>query len=94
MKNLLEDSNTKFDVVLTVFFVGHEAGYYLAERFNASLVLYFTGQVSNPLIDHAMGMPHNLALLPFPMLAYPTEMTFWQRTVNFVVTNLFQHIVR
>ena len=94
MKKLVEDPTTKFDVVLAVYFVGHEAGYYLADRFNASLALYFTGQVAMPTIDHAMGMPHNLALLPFPMLGYPLEMTFWQRTVNFVVTNLFQHLVR
>jgi hypothetical protein len=35
---------TQYDVVLTINFVGHEASYYLAERFDARLALYFTGQ--------------------------------------------------
>jgi hypothetical protein len=32
MKKLLDDPNTKFDVVMTVVFIAHEAGYYLAHR--------------------------------------------------------------
>ena len=94
MKNLLNDPSTKFDVVIAVYFLGHEASYYLADRFKASLVLYFTGQVSIPTISHAMGMPHNPALLPFPLLGYPLQMNIWQRTVNFVVMNIFQHFAR
>ena len=91
IKKLVEDPNTKFDVVLAVYFVGHEAGYNLADRYNASLTLYFTGQVAMPTIDHAMVMRHS-NFLPFPMLGYPIKLTFWQRTLNFV--NMLQHIVR
>ena len=94
MKKLLENPKTKFDVVIVVYFVGHEVGYYLADRFNASLALYFTGQMSMPTIDHAMGMPHNLALMPFPVLSYPVQMSFWQRVANFLVTNIFEHVLR
>ena len=99
MKKLLDDRNTKFDVVIAVYFLGHEVGYYLADRFNASLALYFTGQFSIPIIDHAMGMPHNPALLPFvqlffPSLPFPMEMNFWQRITNSIVTNIFEHILR
>eukprot|EP00092_Neocalanus_flemingeri_P013186 GFUD01014211.1.p1 GENE.GFUD01014211.1~~GFUD01014211.1.p1 ORF type:complete len:520 (-),score=100.48 GFUD01014211.1:177-1736(-) len=94
MKKLLDDRSTKFDVVIAVYFLGHEVGYYLADRFNASLALYFTGQASFPTISHAMGMPHNLALHPFGALAFPLEMNFWQRTANFLVTNFFEHVLR
>lgn len=88
IKKLLSDPNTKFDVVITVFFSAHEAGYYLAHRFQAQLVIYCTGQVSVPMINHAMGMPHNPALLPLALFGYEAyKMTFWQRTINTVVTN-------
>ena len=45
MQALLNDPTTKFDVAMVIPFFGDEAGYYIAQRFNASLVLYFTGQV-------------------------------------------------
>ena len=32
MKKLISDPDTKFDVVITLFFTAHEAGYYLAHR--------------------------------------------------------------
>ena len=91
IKKLLSDPNTKFDVVMTVFFSAHEAGYYLAHRFQAQLVLYCTGQVSIPMINHAMGMPHNPALLPLGLFDYEAfKMTFWQRTLNTMATNLIE----
>ena len=37
MKKLLSDPDTKFDVVITAFFAVHEAGYYLAHRFQVGL---------------------------------------------------------
>ena len=64
-----------------------ETGYYLAHRMDAALGLYFTGMVSFVTIDYAMGQPHNSAYLPMPVLPYGTEMTFFQRTVNFLATN-------
>ena len=91
MKRMLDDPKTKFDVVITVYIVGHEAGYYLAERFHASLVLYFTAQLSIPTIDHAMGMPHHPALLPFGPTHFPLKMNFWQRTVNFLALTYAEH---
>ena len=91
IKKLLSDPNTKFDVVMTVFFSAHEAGYYLAHRFQAQLVLYCTGQVSLPMIDHAMGMPHHPGLLPLGLFDYePYKMNFWQRTVNTIATNMLE----
>ena len=91
IKNLLSDPSTKFDVVITLFFAAHEAGYYLAHKFQAQLVLYCTGQVSIPMIDHAMGMPHHTGLLPLALFDYDTyKMNLWQRTVNTIATNIME----
>ena len=91
MKKLLSDPDTKFDVVMTLFFTAHEAGYYLAHRFQAQLVFFSTGQVAIPMIDHAMGMPHHPGLLPLPLFDYkPFKMTFWQRVLNTIATNAME----
>jgi hypothetical protein len=45
MQALFNDPTTKFDAVIVVPFFGNEAGYYVAHRFKAPLILYFTGQV-------------------------------------------------
>ena len=91
---MLDNPTTKFDVVIAVYIVGHEAGYYLAERFHASLVLYFTAQLSIPTIDHAMGMPHHPALQQFSPTHLPPKMNFYQRTVNFLALNYAEHRFR
>ena len=49
----------KFDVVMCISFMLGETGYYLAHKLDASIVLYFTGQVSAVTLDYAMGQPHN-----------------------------------
>ena len=91
MKKIISDPNTKFDVVMTLFFTAHEAGYYLAHRFQAQLVFFSTGQVAIPMIDHAMGMPHHPALLPLPLFDYkPYNMNFWQRVLNTLGTNAME----
>ena len=90
---MLDNPTTKFDVVIAVYIVGHEAGYYLAERFHASLVLYFTAQLSMPTIDHVLGMPHH-PLLPFGPTLFSLKMNFWQRTVNFLALYYAEHRFR
>ena len=94
MKKLLDDPNTRFDIVIAVYIFGHEAGYYLAERFRAQLVLYFTAQLAIPTIDHALGIPHHPALLPFGPTHFPHRMNFWQRTINFLALNYAEHVFR
>ena len=43
------------------------------------------------MINHAMGMPHNPALLPLGLFDYEAyKMTFWQRTLNTMATNLIE----
>ena len=57
-------SNTKYDVTLVLTVGGNEPGYYVAQRFNSSLVLYFAQQMSLLNQDYAMGQPHNPAIIP------------------------------
>ena len=94
MQTLLHDPNTKFDAVIVIPFFGNEAGYYLAHRFKAPLILYFTGQVSVSWVDDAMGQPHNTAYLPTAVLPFTSEMTFFQRVINTFGNFVFHRILR
>jgi glucuronosyltransferase len=91
---LTNNPDTKFDVAMVIPFFGDEAGYYLAHRFNASLVLYFTGQVSLSWVDEAMGQPHNTAYLATAILPFTSEMTFLQRAINTAGNFFFHRILR
>ena len=84
----------KFDIVLVSSFLVSEGGYYLARKFDASLALYFTGQVSLSWVDHALGQPHNPSYLSWWFLDFSREMSFIQRLINFVVTHAFHYGMR
>jgi hypothetical protein len=45
-------------------------------------------------MDHAMGMPHNPAFLPFPFFDFQQDMNLLQRIINTVSTNVFEYVVR
>ena len=94
MQALLNDPTTKFDVAMVIPFFGDEAGYYIAQRFNASLVLYFTGQVSVSWVDEAMGQPHHTAYMPTAILPFTSEMNFFQRAINTLGNFVFHRIMR
>ena len=79
---------------MVIPFFGDEAGYYIAQRFNASLVLYFTGQVSISWVDEAMGQPHNTAYMPTAILPFISEMNFLQRAANTLGNFIFHRIIR
>ena len=76
------------DVVCVVPF-GNEVGYYLAQKLNATLALLWTGTVSMPHINWAMGNPHNPATVPMPLTGYTHPMTFPQRIINTLATGAF-----
>ena len=90
VKSLL-DNGKKFDIVVVSIF-GGEGGYYLAKKFDASTVIYSTGQVSIPWLDVAMGQPHNPSYMPLPILESGSEMNFIQRLQNFVMTNIMHNM--
>ena len=82
-----------FDIVIVSPFIASEAGYYVAERTKAHLVLYATTQVSFSFMNWAMGQPHNPAYMPFAMLDLKLPFTFLERIINTVATASF-HAVR
>ena len=84
----------KFDIVIVNAFIASESGYYLAKKFDASIALYFTGQVSMPWIDAAVGQPHNPSFLPNPLLGLGTEMNFVERIKNFIATQVMHYGLR
>lgn len=94
MQALMNNPETKFDVAMVIPFFGNEAGYYLAHKFNASLVLYFTGQVSLGWVDEAVGQPHNPAYLPTAILPFTSEMNFLQRAINTFGNFAFHKVLR
>ena len=84
----------KFDVVLVSAFIASEGGYYLAKKFDASLIIYSTGQVALPWADSALGQPHNPSYIPNPFLESSMDMTFVERLFSFVANGLMEHGMR
>ncbi len=82
-----------FDVVVVSPFIASEAGYYLAQRSEAALVLFWTHQTSLSVIDWAIGQPNNPAYLPFVFFDFHHPMTFLQRLINTYATYAF-HLLR
>ena len=84
----------KFDIVLVTAFLANEGGYYLAKKFDASIVLYSTGQVSFPWVNAALGQPHNPSYVPNVFVQSGSEMNFFQRLSSFVLTGLMEYGMR
>ena len=78
------------DVMIVLPILGNEAGYYLAEKKNASLVLFLTVPYTSPEYSWAVGEPFNPAYMPHPLLGYTQDMTFSQRTLNTAIQVVYQ----
>ncbi len=83
---LRRELEKSFDVVLVSPFIASEAGYHLAYRSGASLVSYFTGQVSISFLDWSLGQPHNPAYLPFALTDWQPPLSFPKRVANTIGT--------
>ena len=95
MKKLIEDPNTRFDLVVVCPFLGSEMGYYLAHRFKAPIGIYFTGQSQMNYVNHAIGQPFNPSYMTMPMLPFENgNMNFVQRCINTFVSFGIEHIFR
>ena len=93
-QELLQNPNTKFDLVVVNPFLVGEIGYYLGHRFKAPLATYFTGQSHLPFVSHSVGQPHNPSYVPLPMLPFVGEMTFIQRVINTFATFMMEYVLR
>ena len=79
----------KFDIVVIYAMLTNEIGYYLAHRFDSTLILYSAVQASTINIDWALGQPHNPAVLPFIGAPYKHPMTFFQRVLNTLIHGVY-----
>ena len=75
-------------------FLASEGGYYLAKKFDASTVIYSTGQVGLPCANSALGNPHNPSYVPNPFMESGMEMSFIERLLNFIGTVMMEHGMR
>ena len=94
IQSWIRDSTTKFDAVIVMPMWMNEVGYYLAHKFDASLVLFSSYQVSFPWINEAMGQPTNFAYMPNMFLSYGPQMTFWERLLNTYNGYWFQYVYK
>ena len=83
-----------FDVLLTSPFFSMESGYFLANKFNSSLVLFGTSSASLPWLNWAGGNPFNPSYMPLGLLPYTQNMNFLQRLVNTIATVVFTFVIR
>lgn len=75
-------------------FLVSEGGYYLAKKFDASTIIYSTGQVGIPWADSALGNPHNPSYVPNPLMESGTEMNFRERLLSFLLNGLMEYGLR
>ena len=87
-------NNKPVDVVIVVPIFGNEAGYFIAHKKNASLVLFLTAPVSKPWTNWAVGDIFNPSFIPLAVPGYSQEMTFPQRIINTLATLVFKYGIR
>lgn len=80
----LLQSDEEFDLVIIDHFM-NDAYLGFGLIFNAPVVLT-SSTAMNKWIERSTGNPHNSAYNPHMFLGYTSQMSFWQRTVNFVVS--------
>ena len=81
----------KFDIVIGSAF-GSETGYYLALKFNSSMVLFGSYSSSIPWLDNAIGQPHIPSFMPTLNFEYGSDMNFYQRLKNLFATTILQYM--
>ena len=84
----------KFDIVVVSAFLASEGGYYLAMKFEASLVIYSSPQVSLPWINSALSQPNNPSYIPNPLIKTGEMMSFKERFLSFIANGLMEHVFR
>ena len=82
-------NNEEIDVVISLPIFGNEAGYYLAHKKNASLVLFMTMPHGFPHINWAMGDTVNPSFMPSPITGFSQHMNFVERFINTWATAMF-----
>lgn len=81
---LLQSKEEQFDLVLVDHFL-NDAFLGFGLIYDAPVVLS-TSTVMNKWVERAIGNPHNPAYNPHLFLGYTSQMSFWQRIINVVVS--------
>lgn len=84
VQTLLQSPEAHFDLVLVDHFL-NDAFLGFGLRFKAPVVLT-SSTVINKWIERSVGNPHNPAYNPHLFLGYTSQMSFWQRIINVVVS--------
>ena len=84
----------KFDIVVVSAFLASEGGYYLAKKFDASLVIYSSPQVSLPWINSALSQPNNPSYIPNHLIKTGEVMGFKERFISFIANGIMEHVFR
>ena len=82
VQDLLKTKREKIDVLIVMPSFGNEAGYYVAHKLNASLVLLTTVSYTLPELSWAVGDPYNPAFTPNIMLGFSQNMNFQALSAN------------
>ena len=69
-------TNQPVDVVIVLPVLGNEAGYYLAQKKNASLVLFLTVPYTMPELSWAIGDPYSPSYMPHPLLGFTQDQRY------------------
>lgn len=84
VQNLLQSKDAHFDLIMLDHFL-NDALLGFGLRFNAPVVLT-SSTVINKWIERSVGNPYNPAYNPHLFLGYTSQMSFWQRIINVVVS--------
>lgn len=90
LKAFLNETSSKFDMVITETFSCQEPFIALGYKYGAVQVTVQTVSVFSSLA-RATGNPHNPAYVPSAIFPTSDRMNFWQRSKNTLVT-LLEHI--
>lgn len=82
VRDFIRNDRTAFDVILFENFL-HECFVALGHKYGAPVV-QLLGSSSSVRVSQWHGQPYNPAYIPEFTIAFPTNMSFWQRTANTV----------
>ena len=88
VQKLLLDEKVKVDVVVTIPVFGNEAGLFVSNKKNASLVIFSPVPYIFPNMASAVGNPVNPSYMPLAAFPYKQSMNLKERFINTMATTI------